>query len=66
MEESAQAVIDWSRAHGRTPYYMKLHEPLTDPAVVAHRGRFHVLILANETSYPDYLRPIAQGSQIPD
>ncbi|MEZ5330159.1 MAG: FkbM family methyltransferase [Verrucomicrobiales bacterium] len=64
MVESAQAVIDWCTANGRTAYYMKQHEPLTDPQTIAHRGRCHLLIIRSDQEYPAYLKPIAQGAPI--
>ena len=65
MVESARAVIAWSKANGRTAYYMKQHAPLVDPTTIAHRGRCHLLILKQEQDYPDYLKSIPQSSPLP-
>ena len=64
MAVSAQAIIDWCAANGRTPYYMKLHEPLTYPQTIAHRGRCHLFIIRSDQEYPAYLKSIAQGTPI--
>ncbi|MGK0186925.1 MAG: FkbM family methyltransferase [Verrucomicrobiales bacterium] len=64
MAVSAQAVIDWAAANGRTAYYMKEHTPLTDAQMIAHRGRCHLLIIPSSEEYPTYLKPIAQRAPI--
>ena len=66
MVESARQVIEWAKANGRTPYYMKHHQELTSPEMIADRGRCHLLILKDNQEYPEYLKSIPQGSPIPD
>lgn len=64
MAVSAQAVIDWSAANGRTAYYMKEHTPLDDAQMIAHRGRCHLLIIPSGEEYPAYLKPIEQRAPV--
>lgn len=64
MHKNAEMLLEWTRAHTYTAYYLKDHVELADPAQIAHRGRCHLLLQPSEWPYPEGLNKIAQGSPI--
>ncbi|MBA2313713.1 MAG: FkbM family methyltransferase [Actinobacteria bacterium] len=62
MHKNAELVLDWTRAHSYTAYYLKDHVELSDPAQIAHRGRCHLLLQPSGWPYPERLDEIEQGS----
>jgi FkbM family methyltransferase len=65
MSENARKVLGWCDQVGYRPYYLKSHEVLAKPELIAHRGKCHLLLLPQAMTYPEYLRSIAEGSPLP-
>lgn len=65
MLDNAHKVIKWCERVGYYPYYLKNHEVLTRPEVIAHRGKCHLLLLPQTREYPKSLRTISEGAQLP-
>lgn len=65
MLDNAHKIIKWCERVGYRPYYLKNHELLTRPDVIAHRGKCHLLLLPQMMDYPDALKTIAEGAQLP-
>lgn len=64
MLKNAGLVLDWCTRHHYVAYYMKEYVQLTDSQQIAHRGRCHLLLLPEGMDYPEYLRDIAEGSEL--
>lgn len=64
MTENAKNVLDWAIRTGYTAWYMKDAVRLDSPEMIAHRGRCHLLLLPQNTAYPEGLKSILQGSPI--
>lgn len=64
MRKNAEKLLDWTKDHSYTPYYLKDHVELIEPAQIAHRGRCHLLLQPSGWPYPERLNEIEQGSAI--
>ena len=64
MHKNAEILLDWTKVHSYTAYYLKHHVELADPAQIAHRGRCHLLLQPSGWPYPERLNEIEQGSAI--
>ena len=62
MHKNAEILLDWTKVHSYTAYYLKDHIELADPAQIAHRGRCHLLLQPSGWPYPERLNEIEQGS----
>lgn len=65
MIENARRVIHWCENVGYHPYYLRSHELLLNPEMIAHRGKCHLLLLPAKASYPNQLKTIEEGSPLP-
>lgn len=65
MLDNAGRIIQWCEQVGYRPYYLKNHELLARPDVIAHRGKCHLLLLPQTMEYPELLKTIAEGAQLP-
>jgi hypothetical protein len=65
MIENAKRVLDWCERMNYKAYYLKEHELLERPEVIAHRGKCHLLLLPIQASYPSGLKSIQEGQDLP-
>jgi FkbM family methyltransferase len=65
MLENANLVLEWAHKMDYIVWYMKDHKVMSDAKIIAHRGKCHLLLTPNGTTYPKYLKEIAQGAQLP-
>jgi FkbM family methyltransferase len=64
MADNGAAVLGWCVETGYAAWYLKEHRQVTEAAAFADRGRCHLLLLPQGTSYPDGLSSIAQGATV--
>ena len=65
MLVNSQKVLDWWLEMGYYSWYMKEEKVLRDATEIASRGRCHLLLVPKGKDYPNYLKGIAQGAQLP-
>jgi len=65
MLKNASLVLDWCKANNYTPYYLKEHSEMATAAMIAHRGKCHLLLVPQGQEYPSYLRNIQEGAALP-
>lgn len=66
MKDNATLVINWCNENNYKAFYLKDNSELTKPEDIAHRGKCHLLLLPNNELFPDYLKNIKEGSQLPE
>lgn len=66
MKQNAELILNWCTKNNYSAYYLKEHVELTNSDQIAHRGKCHLLLLPKNQFYPDYLRNIKEGSQLPN
>lgn len=66
MEDNTTSILNWCKKNSFKAFYLKEHLELTNPKVIAHRGKCHLLLLPNNESFPDYLKNIKEGDQLPN
>lgn len=66
MKENATWVLNWCKENDYNAYYLKTALELTDPEIIASRGKCHLLLLPKNERYPEYLKNIKEGSPLPD
>lgn len=66
MVNNTQMVLDWCVSVAYNAWYLKTGTLLTSPKPVEHRGKYHLLLLPEEKSYPGYLTGIAEASTLPE
>jgi FkbM family methyltransferase len=64
MEQNTTLVLNWCKANNYDAYYLKEHSLLTDPSLIKHRGRCHLLLMPIGKPYPEELKLIKQGEKI--
>jgi FkbM family methyltransferase len=64
MQENATLVLEWCGANDVEAYYLRDHQRLTDSAVIAGRGRCHLLLLPAGREYPSGLADIPQSGSL--
>ncbi|KAA3663535.1 MAG: FkbM family methyltransferase [Chloroflexi bacterium] len=64
MRDNAAKIINWCRSNAYRAWYLKEHCLLEDPALIAHRGRCHLLLLPEKRPFPPYLKTIEQGAPL--
>ncbi len=65
MKENAGKILNWCKVNNYKAFYMKDAVELINADQIAHRGRCHLLLLPKGQVYPEYLRNIPEGSQLP-
>lgn len=66
MECNAANLLSWCKECGYSAWYLKSKQILSDPGVLKHRGRCHVLLLPQSRTFPEYLRALRQGAPLND
>lgn len=66
MIKNAALIIDWCSKNNYKAFYLKEQLELTDPQIIAHRGKCHLLLLPSYESFPDYLLGIHEGGKLPN
>jgi FkbM family methyltransferase len=64
ITENTQRVVDWCSQNHYSPYYMREHAPLKSVDHIKNRGRYHLLLIPEGGSYPEYLKSIPENAQI--
>jgi FkbM family methyltransferase len=64
MEQNTTLVLNWCKENNYNAFYLKEHTVLTDPSMIKHRGRCHVLLMAIGKPYPEELKLIQQSDKI--
>lgn len=64
MEQNTTLVLNWCKENNYNAFYLKEHTLITDPSLIKHRGRCHVLLIAMGKAYPDELKLIRQSDKI--
>lgn len=64
ITENTQRVVDWCSNNQYSPYYMREHAPLKSVDHIKNRGRYHLLLIPEGGSYPEYLKTIPENAQI--
>jgi FkbM family methyltransferase len=65
MLKNAEHVINWCEEFSYMPWYLRSGEALTKPETIAHRGKCHLLLLPKGMPYPEVLKGIPQGADLP-
>lgn len=65
MVQNAKKVLDWCIANQYNAFYLCDSKRIETPEVIAHRGKCHLLLLPEHELFPDYLKNIKEGSQLP-
>lgn len=65
MVENASRILKWCETQGYEAWYLAEATKLMTPSQIQHRGRCHVLLLRKGISYPDGLKYIRQGDELP-
>ena len=61
--ENTQLILNWCDSVNYKAYYLSKHIELNNTKIIEHRGRYHILLLPLNASYPQGLEKIPQGSQ---
>ena len=61
--ENTQLILNWCDSVNYKAYYLSKHIELNNTKIIEHRGRYHILLLPLNASYPQGLKKIPQGSQ---
>ena len=64
MAENARLVLEWCREHHYQPWYLKEKTPLVSPSQIEKRGRCHLLLLPENSPFPDFLLSLEQGAPL--
>lgn len=67
MTKNIPLVVDWCHANGYKSFFMSQHRRITDPKdpAVVRRGRCHLLLIPENTEYPEYLPRIPEIGELP-
>ena len=65
MVKNATLILKWCVENKYKAYYLKEAIELTNPELIANRGKCHLLLLPEEEKYPIYLKDIKQGNALP-
>ncbi len=61
---NTQMILDWCNSTRYTAWYLKDKVILTDTELIKARGRYHLLLLPNGQSFPEYLKRIEQKAPL--
>jgi FkbM family methyltransferase len=65
MEDNCRRILNWAATNGYAVWYLTDGTQITTPDHIKHRGRCHVLLLKEGIGYPEDLRSINQGAELP-
>ncbi|MEH1008509.1 FkbM family methyltransferase [Winogradskyella sp. ECml5-4] len=65
MEAAGDLMIKWCIENNYKAWYLKTEKVIASGKAIASRGKCHLLLLPEDTFYPDYLKGIAQSSPLP-
>ncbi len=65
MEKNMDNVLQWAGKNGYKAHFLVTGAEITSGAVLAHRGRTHILIQPKDWEYPKYLVGVAEGAMLP-
>jgi len=65
MVENAKRILNWCLSNKYRAYYLCEMKELSEPKMIAHRGKCHVLLLPEFQNIPDYLINIKEGDPLP-
>lgn len=65
MVQNAKKVIDWCISNQYSAFYLCNSKRIESPEDIAHRGKCHLLLLPENELFPEYLKNIKEGSQLP-
>lgn len=66
MVENAKRVLAWCHQFEYESWYMKEQVRLESPEQIAHRGKCHLLLQPKGWNYPEVIKNIRQGAQVPN
>ena len=61
--ENTHLILNWCDIVNYKGYYLSKHIELNNTKIIEHRGRYHILLLPLNASYPQGLEKIPLGSQ---
>lgn len=64
MVENARLVLQWAKEVNYQVWYMRDAVQLSDPEMIADRGRCHLLFLPRQEKYPEMVKGIPQGAPL--
>ena len=65
MIDNATRILSWCKKVNYSPWYMKHKERLLRSDQIAHRGKCHLLLMPDDSKYPNYLKYIDQSTELP-
>lgn len=65
MEAAGDLMVQWCNENNYKAWYLKTQEVLSSGKAIATRGKCHLLLLPEDSTYPDYLKGLAQNSPLP-
>lgn len=65
MAQNADLILEWCRESGYKAWYMRDATLLANAQQIAHRGKCHLLLLPEGTDYPESIRQVPQGAELP-
>lgn len=66
MVENAQHILDWCKQVNYKVLYLKEQLEVTNPKMIAHRGKCHLLLVPIGQGFPEYLINIKQSAPLPN
>jgi len=64
MEQNTTLILNWCKENDYNAFYLKEHTLLTDPSLIKHRGRCHVLLMTIDKVYPEELKLLKQSDKL--
>lgn len=65
MEAAGDLMVQWCNENSYKAWYLKTEEVLSSGKSIATRGKCHLLLLPEDSSYPSYLKGVVQNSPLP-
>lgn len=63
IEANTNMILTWCSNNNYSAYYLTEHEIIENSKKISHRGRYHLLLLHSEESYPKGLNKIPENTQ---
>ena len=64
--DNTSAILNWCKVNAYVAFYMKTHGVLTGQEEIKARGRYHLLLLKEGKSYPEYLKAFPENATLKD
>jgi FkbM family methyltransferase len=65
MEQNMDNVLEWTNANGYKAFFLVDGSEITSGAMLAHRGRCHILVQPGTWEYPSFLIGVKESAPLP-